>query len=70
MREAALGAGHVLVEHYATTYATFVLFMLLGLTGCINLHEKTHSPSSISESLDFSGFHEVHRRNTFYLVYP
>lgn len=26
VREAALSAGHVLVEHYATTYAFFVIF--------------------------------------------
>lgn len=36
MREAALGAGHVLVEHYAATYVILVLFMLLGLTICID----------------------------------
>jgi len=31
VRDAALGAGHVLVEHYATTYALF-LFLSIALS--------------------------------------
>lgn len=35
VREAALSAGHVLVEHYATTYALFItIFVSLLIDGC------------------------------------